>query len=119
MEKEIFNAEDEKMLECLKTESAKKYEIIMYIIFFNFLRIITSLTSAFVITFLIFTAFWALCCSIKGFSLFISFTYLIIHFIYFEFYIKKEHAKSIKSYYSVTLEAIRILKIRLTSKLYN
>ena len=36
MEKEIFNAEDEKMLECLKTESAKKYEIIMYIIFFNF-----------------------------------------------------------------------------------
>ena len=118
MIKKIFNAEDEKMLDDLKTKSAKKPEIIKCILFFFFMRIITSLKCAFVFTFLIFISFFTLFTYLYGFSLLVCFIYIIVHFLFFEFYIKKEHEKSIKSYHKVTLLAIEILKIRLAAKFY-
>ncbi len=118
MIREIFNAEDEKMLDDLKTKSAKKPEIIKCILFFYFMRIISSLKFAFVFTFLIFISFFTYITCLKGFSLWVFFIYIICHFLFFEFYIKKEHEKSIKSYYEVTLLAIEILKNRLTTKFY-
>jgi hypothetical protein len=118
MIQEIFNAEDEKMLDDLKTKSAKKMEIIKCILFFYFMRIITSLKCAFVFTFLIFLSFLIFITCLRGFSLLVCFIYIISHFLFFEFYIKKEHKKSIKSYHEVTLLAIEILKNRLASKFY-
>ncbi len=118
MIREIFNAEDEKMLDDLKTKSAKKLEIIKGILFFYFMRIITSLKCAFVFTFLIFISFFTYITFLKGFSLLVFFIYIISHFLFFEFYIRKEHEKSIKSYHEVTLLAIEILKNRLATKSY-
>jgi len=118
MIQEIFNAEDEKMLDDLKTKSAKKLEIIKCILFFYFMRIITSLKCAFVFTFLIFISFFTYITFLKGFSLSVCFIYIISHFLFFEFYIRKEHEKSIKSYHEVTLLAIEILKNRLKAKFY-
>ena len=118
MIQEKFNAEDEKMLNDLKTSSSKKSEIIKCILFFYFMRIITSLKAAFVFTFLIFLSFFTFITYLKGFSLLVCFFYIISHFLFFEFYIKKEHEKSTKSYHEVTLLAIEILKNRLAAKFY-
>ncbi len=118
MIREIFNAEDEKMLDELKTRSAKKPEIIKCMLFLYFMRIISSLKFAFIFTFLIFIAFFTFSTCIKGFSLFVFFIYISSHFLFFEFYVRKEHEKSIKSYHEVTLLAIEILKNRLATKFY-
>jgi hypothetical protein len=116
MIREIFNVEDEKLLDVLKTRSAKKPEIIKCMLFLYFMRIITSLKFAFAHTLLLFLLFVIFITFLRGFSITLCFVYLISHFLLYEFYIKKEHEKSFKSYHELTLLAIEILKNRLATK---
>lgn len=66
------------------------------IIFFSFVRVLFTETFMFLVSTIPFLVFFGILTSIYGFSTGISVFYLLLHLIFYVFYVKKEYTKNIQ-----------------------
>jgi len=110
---------DQKMLDDLKIKSTTKTKLLIELFYYRFFKIISTLFAMFFFTLLIFAISYIIYVQGFGFSLYAGLFYVLCHYIFFNFYLKKRYNKTMQPLHYLMMEAESILSFRLQNKLYD
>ncbi len=110
---------DKKMLNELKTTSCTKTKLILVLMYYRFLKFISTLFAMFFFTLLIFSISFIIYIMGFGFSFFVCLIYLASHYAFYSLYLKKKYKKTMQPLHTLMMEAESILSFRLQNKLYD
>lgn len=109
---------EQKMLDELKTKSFTKNSLITQLIYYRFFKLISTLFAMFIFTLAIFSVSFVIYLNGFGFNILVCGIYLISHFLFFKFYLKKRYYKILYLQHKLMEEADLIISLRLRNGLY-
>lgn len=109
---------EQKMLDELKTKSFTKNSLITQLIYYRFFKLISTLFAMFIFTLAIFSVSFVIYLNGFGSSILVGGIYLISHFLFFNFYLKKRYYKLLYPQHKLMEEADLIISLRLRNGLY-
>jgi hypothetical protein len=109
---------DKKMLNELKTTSCTKTKLLLVLMYYRFLKFISSLFAMFFFTLLIFSISFIIYIMGFGFSFFVCLIYLASHYAFYSLYLKKRYFETMYNQHQLMGEAVEVVSFRLKNKLY-
>jgi hypothetical protein len=118
MEKQIISEKNQQWLEKMKTNSVSKNELKLILLLSILVRFLFSRFFLILISSIPFLVSFGVLTNFFGFNVWTCSVYLIVHFLFYELYLKKD-LDNFSSDYFLQNEVIRIFKERLRNDEFN